>query len=423
MVEVLAARRSDDLLPPPLAVSPTPRRIMLHDFAGHAFPVQLSRALAHRGHQVRHHHCTANPTPKGALARRAGDPAAFTCIGLDPGAPYPRYNFWRRYRYETTYGDHLAAAIAAWRPDVFVCTNTPLDTLARAARACRRLSLPVVFWVQDLNGLAASRILSKKLRGVGRIVGHHYVRLERSLARDAAALVAISPDFATTLDAWAGPGATTVIENWAALDDIPRCSRDNPWARAHGLVGKTTFMYTGMMGLKHNAELLLALAHRYRTRDDVAVVAVTEGLGADRLRAGAAAAHLNNLRVLPFQPYETLPDVLASADVLMATLEAQAGAYAVPSKILAYYCAGRPILAAMPGENLAARRIRAAGAGVVVTPDDAPAFIAAAERLRADPARRRAMAANARAYAEATFCIDEIANRFEVVFERAVAND
>ena len=29
-------------------------RIVLHDYPGHAFPVQLSRALAARGHQVLH---------------------------------------------------------------------------------------------------------------------------------------------------------------------------------------------------------------------------------------------------------------------------------------------------------------------------------------------------------------------------------
>lgn len=398
-------------------------RIMVHDFAGHAFPVQLSRAFARSGHDVRHLYCTGNPTPKGAINGRAGDPNGFGCLGIDPGRPYPRYDFWRRFRYEVAYGDHLADAIKAWRPDVFVCANTPLDALRRAARACRQHNVPLVFWVQDLNGLAASRILSRKLPGVGRLIGGHYVRMERAIARSADALVSISPDFSTILDRWVGPGATTVIENWAPLEDVPQRRRDNPWARAHDLVGKTTFMYTGMMGLKHNAELLLALARRYRDRDDVAVVAVTEGLGAERLRAGVAQEALTNLRVVGFQPYNVLPDVLASADVLTATLGAQAGAFAVPSKILSYFCAGRPILAAMPSANLAARRIRSSGAGVVVTPDDAAAFVAAAEQLRSQPARRDIMAVNARAYAEKTFCIDEIASRFETVLGRAIAND
>ena len=63
------------------------------------------------------------------------------------------------------------------------------------------------------------------------------------------------------------------------------------------------------------------------------------------------------LMLLPFQPYEVLPEVLASADVLIAILEPDAGVFSVPSKVLSYHCAGRPILAAIPAENLAARII------------------------------------------------------------------
>ncbi len=166
---------------------------------------------------------------------------------------------------------------------------------------------------------------------------------------------------------------------------------------------------------------MLTLARRFQHRDDVAVVVVSQGLGADKLRAGAAEYGLGNLKVLDFQPHEQLPDVLASADVFVATLEARAGSFAVPSKVLSYFCAGRPILAAMPAQNLAAQRISASGAGVVVPPDDARAFVAAAQALCGDPRRRTIMAANARAHAQREFRIDDISERFERVFARALA--
>ena len=82
-------------------------------------------------------------------------------------------------------------------------------------------------------------------------------------------------------------------------------------------------------------------------------------------------------------------------------------------EILAYFCAGRPILAAMPANNLAARRIAESGAGVVVAPDDAAAFRAAADKLVVPSPARHAMAAKARAHAERTFRIDRITDRFE----------
>ena len=47
-------------------------------------------------------------------------------------------------------------------------------------------------------------------------------------------------------------------------------------------------------------------------------------------------------------------------------IEADAGKFAVPSKVPSYMCAGRPILLAAPKENLAARTVARANAGIVV---------------------------------------------------------
>jgi len=404
----------------PAAALAAPRRIVLHDYAGHAFQVQLSRELARRGHQILHLYAAANPTPKGALHCRADDPAGLAIAGLSLGSPYRRYAFVRRWRHEVAYGHLLADRVQRQRPDLVICCNTPLDSLNILAARCRRLDIPLVFWVQDLNGLAATRLLSRKLPGVGWLIGQYYQAMERAIARHCAALVLISQDFAGPVGAWGvSPERVSVIENWAPLDEVAPCPRDNPWSREQGLSGQITFAYTGMMGLKHNAGIILQLADHFRDRPEVSFVIVSEGLGAQWLARMSVQAGLRNLRVLGFQPYERLPQVLASADILLATLEADAGACAVPSKVLSYLCAGRPVLAAIPAANLAARLLTDKGAGLVTDPADSAAFIAAAERLVAAPDLRRRMARNARAYAQKAFDITAIANRFESVVDAA----
>ena len=70
---------------------------------------------------------------------------------------------------------------------------------------------------------------------------------------------------------------------------------------------------------------------------------------------------------------------------------------------------------AVPQENLAARITKDNAAGLTVAPDDLEGFLAAAERLRASPEERARLAANARAYAEATFPIEKTANTFEEI--------
>jgi glycosyltransferase involved in cell wall biosynthesis len=148
------------------------------------------------------------------------------------------------------------------------------------------------------------------------------------------------------------------------------------------------------------------------------VLVVSEGTGARWLAERASAQHLPALVVLPFQPFESMPEVLASADVLLAVLEPDAGTFSVPSKVLTYLCAGRPLLAAMPSENLAARIIEGCGAGVVVAPDSRHAFVEAARRRLDAEQARTAAGARARAYAERTFDIERIADRFEALLDR-----
>jgi glycosyltransferase involved in cell wall biosynthesis len=145
-------------------------------------------------------------------------------------------------------------------------------------------------------------------------------------------------------------------------------------------------------------------------------------MGTDHLSRAKAARNLENLILLPFQPVEALPDVLASADILTAFVEPEAGLYSVPSKLLSYFCAGRPVLAGIGKGNAAAREIRRHDLGVVVEPDDEAGYLNAAQRLLADKGMRERFGRRARQYAEDNFDIEKIAARFEVIFRDALQN-
>jgi colanic acid biosynthesis glycosyl transferase WcaI len=101
---------------------------------------------------------------------------------------------------------------------------------------------------------------------------------------------------------------------------------------------------------------------------------ISEGHGAEWLSSRSRA--FPQLVLLSFQSAEDFHKALASADVLLAVLEPTAAKYSVPSKVLAYMTAGRPILAALPADNLAARIIRATSAGLAVDPEN-PSELAA----------------------------------------------
>lgn len=302
-------------------------KILVHDYCGHPFQVQLSRALAMRGHAVTHLYSSSNPTtPKGAVEHRAGDPATLNLQGLALPKHVSKTALLERWRLERLYGRRLAKRIIELVPEVVLLSNTPLDAASAAQRACRRRGIPMVFWLQDLIGEATERILSAKLGRVGRMIGRHYQRAECQLLRSSAHVVGISEDFALEVEKKGVPAARyTTIPNWAPLDEVVPRPKDNPWARQHRLENKFVFLYSGTLGFKHNPGLLLHLAHEFSVEPNVRVVVNSEGEAAEWLRAQGRKASLEQLLVNGYQPYEAMSNVLGAADVLVSILEAGAG--------------------------------------------------------------------------------------------------
>ncbi len=390
-------------------------RVVVHDYAGHAFPAQLARSLARRGHEVLHLQLASFVTGKGRVEREPGDPPGLEFERVDLGGRFAKYELRRRIVHERRIGRELTTRITAFRPEV-VLSNAPLLVQARVQSAARAVGAGFVFWQQDVISAAARRVLGSRSRPLGAAAEQAIAPLERRLLRKSDGIVIIAGDFLPLLTRWGvDQERVAVIENWAPIDELPALPRDNAWAREHGLEDKVVFLYSGTLGFKHDPSLMLELA-RWASRQDALVLVVSEGPGADWLAEHALPD--DALRLLPYQPYERLPEVLAAADVLVAVLEPEAGAFSVPSKVLTYLCAGRPVLGAIPADNLAARVVTRSGGGIIVPPRDSRALVAAAEELLADPGRRAELGRAARAYAETTFDLDGITDRFEEVLVR-----
>jgi colanic acid biosynthesis glycosyl transferase WcaI len=391
-------------------------RILVHDFAGHPFQIDLSRALARRGHTVQHVYCQSYTSGKGDFDV---DEPNLTVVPVPAGESFDRYSPSRRVRQELGYGSRFTRVAAEFEPDVILACNVPLVAKMVSAVWCGRRRVPWVFWLQDLHSVAMAAEVENRVGRAGRLLGHAFQTVERALLRRADAIVSITDDFEPVLGRWGVErDSCTVIENWAPLADLPLRPRDNRWRRRMGLGDRFTFLYSGTLGLKHRPELLYALAEQHV--DDAEVIVISEGLGEGRLREMLAEQPLPNLRLLPFQPIDDYPDILGAADVLVALLEPAAGTFSVPSKVLSYLCAGRPILGAIPLHNLAARTIERAGAGVVTPPTDDEAFLLAAKDLRNDSHQRVMAGLRGRSYAESAFDTVAITDRFEGVIEGAL---
>jgi glycosyltransferase involved in cell wall biosynthesis len=392
-------------------------RILVHDYAGHPFQFDLSRALARRGHVVLHAYFAGDQGPKGQIGRLPDDPDSLTIEGVSLDQPYDKGDLFGRRRNDVRYGGVMGQLITRFAPDVVISGNTPLDAQGQIQAASSRAGAAFVNWIQDFYSAAISELLSSRWFGLGRMVAARYERVERQQLQASEHIVVISEDFRPLVQrAGVSLGKVTVIPNWGPLGNIPSRPKANTWSKTHGLAGKFVFAYSGTLGLKHNPALLTALADRFADRADVAVVVAASGLGFDELKSTVARQPRPNLRLAPLIDFADYPDYLGGADVLIAVLEKDAGRFSVPSKVLAYLCAGRPILLSAPPQNQAAQLVTSINAGAVTAPDDAAAFLAAAEELYANAKYRRDCGDRGRAYAETNFDVEHVTDRFEALF-------
>ena len=397
-------------------------RILLNDFCGHAFPIELSSELARRGHSVLHVYFADNEsTPKGRIEAAQSNTADLTIEGLRVPMKFTKHSIRTRRKVDIAYGRAVSAKVIDFRPDVVISSNMPLDAQHVLQGSAGREGAKFIFWLQDIYSSAVRFVLKRKLGWLaGVAAARYYERVEKRLLGKSDGVICISPGFATLATEWGvDPSRTFMIENWAPLGQVLPTAKDNAWSREHGVAHRFCFMYSGTLGMKHRPELLLELARYLETRGDATLVVNAGGAGADWLREHAQGISKDALTLRPFQPYRRLSEVLGASDVLIALLDSEAGTFAVPSKILSYLCAGRPMILAAPRENHAAAVLELADAGFVVSPDNNRDILVAAKTMMEGDELRARFAANGRLYAERSFNIGAIADRFLDVISRA----
>lgn len=389
-------------------------RIVVNDHLGHAPQVQLSRALAARGHEVLHLYSSDVQSPKADLHRRSNDPPGFAVEGLTVGTPIAG-PFVRQRLQEAKLGRIVAKRTTAFRPDIVIGCNNPLDVQRNLLAASRRARAPFIYWLQQFEAIRIDEALEGRSAMLNMAAGSYYHWLEQQLLQRSDAVIPIADDFAAILaQVWdVFDRQCMVVRNWAPLDAVAPGNRVNAWSREQQIADKRVVLYIGTLGRMEDPMCLVELAQRLREHPDIVVLVVAEGEGAERVSSEAKSQTLPNLRVLPFQPYEQYGDVLASADVLIGLVSAKAGILFVPSKVTSYFCAARPVVLSAPWQNLAAQTVRESGGGCVVPPEQPAALSEAVLRYINDDSLRQRAGQQGRAYAERVFDIADIAGRFE----------
>ena len=334
-------------------------------------------------------------------------------------------------RFWTNAAPHPMARLVAWNiytagtilnvltlrsGDVLFLRTPPLQLGLTGFLAAKLRGVRVVLNVQDIHPDLS--IESGILRNPAAI--RFAQGLEKWVYRNSDHIVVIGEGFLTNLLDKGVPGEKlTVIPNWVDTDFLQPSPKDNPVSRKYGLHDKFVLMYSGTLSISSNRALehVLEAAAALRENKDVVFVIVGEGLKKAELQKRAGALGTDNVRFLPFQPYEDLPRLLASSDVLLVPLDKEKSQMSVPSKLYNFLAAGRPVLGLAPPDSEVAALIQGTGCGDAVDPDDIPGIGKAVLRLKEDPGARREMGSNARRYVVDNFSRKMIMDRYESLLE------
>ena len=387
------------------------------EMTGSTHSYEMARRLVERGHEV--HMVTA----RGRHARRGWARTEEAGIQVHwCSVPYSNYmSYSRRIRSFLRYSFVAARKATGLGGDVVFASSTPLTIALPAVYASKRLSAPMVFEVSDLwpeVPIAMGALRNPITIALAR-------RLERFAYRNAAHVVALSPDMKAGVVAAGYPSQqVTVIPNSSdfALFDVPE-QLGHEFRRRHDwLAGRPLVVYTGTLGMVNGADYLARLAAAVARRDpEIRFLVIGAGCEENKVRQAAEEAGVlnRNFFMLPPAPKAEMPAVLAAADIATSTVIDRQPLWAnSANKVFDALAAGRPI--AINHRGWLAEMIDESGCGLVFDPHDVET---AAERLTAALRDRqwlgRARAA-ARRVGKECFDRDKLFTDFESVLLNAV---
>lgn len=244
---------------------------------------------------------------------------------------------------------------------VVVSTSPPMAGLAGVVLNWLRRT-PIVFWAMDIN---PDQLVAAGKAGRESIPVRLFDWMNGRLLTRASRVVALDRFMAATLDRKCALGRRLrIVPPWPhnhAVEQIPHHA--NPFRRQHGLDGRFVFMYSGNLSLVHPLDTVLDAARRVKDLSDIVFLFVGGGVGREKIEDYARKHNLNNLRTLPYQPFDQIKHSLSAADVHLVSMGDNMVGIVHPCKVYGALAVSRPVLYLGPSSSHVGEIVRSFGCG------------------------------------------------------------
>jgi colanic acid biosynthesis glycosyl transferase WcaI len=397
---------------------PAPSGLMAH---------QLATRLARDGHDVtmivpfpNRPEGITYPGFRRRLRSRTVTVEGYTLIRCANWLIGKRRRMLNRILENVTFG--ISSTWAAWRdgrPDVVLIESWPLFATQFAAAISRLWRAPYFYYVKDVYPETAE--VTGLLNREGSLA-KTFRAWDRHLCMGSSRVIVISETMRDLMvrNRKLPRDRFVVVRDWIDESIFTVCPRDNPWRRSQHIERDTFLaMFAGTLGHISGADVLVKAA-KILEKERALLLCIGEGVLKQTIREEAVRLGLSNIRLLPFEPSGRVPEVQASADAMLLTMRPNHSDASVPSKLISYLAASRPVICAANADSAISQTVLAAQAGIVVDPGDAEAIARAILRLMRAPEEAQEMGRNARRYFEEHYTLGRACREFSDLFYQAV---
>jgi len=294
-------------------------------------------------------------------------------------------------------------------PDIVVATSPQFLVALSGYLLARILRARFVFEVRDL--WPASIVAVGALQE-GSVLVRLLEMLEGYLYRHADHIVVVTKPFKRLIKSKGVPDSKiSVLENGVDLNLFRAGPKPQDLLHEHKLDGKFVVSYIGTVGMAHGVGMILSAAKQMKELKDIHFVVVGEGAERAELCARAEKEGLTNVSFFGAVPRPKVREWIVASDVCAVTLRNEAlFRKVIPSKMFEIMACARPIILSVGGES--ARLLKKSRAGIIIDPENFDQLGAAMLRLKEQPGDMLEMGANGRAFVEAHFDRNVLANSY-----------
>ena len=270
---------------------------------------------------------------------------------------------------------HLVSFVTALllkKPDVILSPSPPLTIGLLNVWLGKLRGAKVVYNVQEVY----PDILGKKSGLVFKILS----RMEQYIYNHSTAVTTIDRIFYNTISGrLRQPDKLKIIPNFVDTDlyrpSVYTESLDKSMFRANSHL---KLVYAGNIGMAQDWDTLIALAQRTKGKK-IDYYVIGEGMMKHYLEDKVRDLRLDNVVVLPYQPREMMPRIIAFSDIQFIFMEPEIAAQGFPSKVYTIMASAKPLLVCSPFGTPIVNFLEGLGCAKLVTenkPDEKASMIA-----------------------------------------------